>query len=138
GRSHIQRPRLPADGLKDCASRREPSRRPPKRNSVANVFELADPLAKPLHPHAEARVRNAAVPSSVEVPVVRFRVLSLFLETFPDRLQVRLALAATDDFANAVAADYVECEDEVRMLRIPGLVEGLRDPRIARHADWLR
>src|SRR2546426_4420368 len=90
------------------------------------------------HPHAEARVLNAAVPSSVEVPVVRFRVFSLFLETFPDRLEVRLALAAADDLANAVAADHVECEDEVRMLRIPGLVEGLSDPRIVRHDDRLR
>src|SRR5207245_893671 len=131
-RRHVHRPRLPSVGLKACASRCEPCGRPRKGNSVANVLELADPLDKPLHPHAEARVRNAAVPSSVEVPVVRFRVFSLFLETLPDRLEVRLALAATDDFANAVAADYVECEDEIRTFRIPGLVEGLRDPRIVR------
>src|SRR5439155_23237694 len=98
----------------------------------------ADPLDEALHSHAEARVLNASVPSSVEVPVVPFRVFALFLEALPSGLEVRLALAAADDLANAVAADHVECEDEVWMLRIPGLVEGLRDPRIVRHDDRLR
>src|SRR3989442_6072506 len=46
----VHRPRLPSVGLKACASRREPCRRPRKGYGVANVLELADPLDKPLHP----------------------------------------------------------------------------------------
>src|SRR5439155_1086278 len=121
-----------------CASRPEPRGQPRERYGVADVLKLADPLDESLHPHAKARVLNATVPSAVDVPIVCFRVFALFLEALPDGLEVRLALAAADNLANAVAPDHVECKDEVRMLRIPALVEGLGDPRVVGHDDRLR
>src|SRR6059036_3194332 len=129
------RSRLRPVVLKACASRREPARRPRERYGVSDVVELADPLDEALHPHPEARVLHAAEAAGVEIPLVRLRVLSLFLEAFLDCLQVRLPLAASDDLADAIAADHVEREDEVRMLRVTGLVEGLGDSRIVSHDD---
>src|SRR5207245_4775647 len=124
--------------LKACASRREPARRPRERYGVSDVVELADPLDEALHPHPKARVLHAAKAAGVEIPIVRLRVLSLFLEAFLDCLQVRLPLAASDDLADAIAADHVQREDEVRMLRVTGLVEGLVDSRIVRRDDLPR
>src|SRR5947209_14947650 len=127
--------RLGAVGLKGCASGREPRGCPRKRDGVADVLELANPLNQPLHPHPEARVLHAAEATGVEVPIVRLRVLSLFSERLLDPVEVRLAFAPSDDLADPVAGDHIEREDEIRMLRVPRLVEGLRDPRVVRHDD---
>src|SRR5436309_8707384 len=137
-RRFAHRLRLPTVGVKACASRCKPRRRPREWYGVPDVLKLADPLDEALHPHAEAGVRYTPVAAGVEIPIVRLRVFSLFLEAFLDRLQVRLPLAAADELSDAVAPNHVECEDEVRAFRVPGLVEGLRDPRIVRHDDRLR
>src|SRR2546428_6396819 len=89
------------------------------------------------HPHPEARVLHAAEATGVEVPIVRLRVLSLFSERLLDPVEVRLAFAPSDDLADPVAGDHIEREDEIRMFRVPRLVEGLRDPRVVRHDDRL-
>src|SRR5947209_19759617 len=83
--------RLGAVGLKGCASGREPRGCPRKRDGVADVLELANPLNQPLHPHPEARVLHAAEATGVEVPIVRLRVLSLISVRTLDRLWVRLS-----------------------------------------------
>src|SRR5712691_2072232 len=127
----------PSVGVKACASRSEPSRSPREWYGVPDVLELADPLDETLHPHAETGMLHTTVAAGVEIPIVRLRVFPLFLQAFLDRLQVRLPFAAADDYPEAVAADHVEREDEVRTFRVPGLVEGLRDPRIVRHDDRL-
>ncbi len=81
---------------------------------------------------------NAAEAAGVQIPIIRLRVFPLFLEALLDRLQVRLPLAAPDDFPDAVAADHVEGEHQVRVLRVPRLVERLRSPGVVRYDDRLR
>src|SRR5574337_110257 len=81
---------------------------------------------------------DASVSPGVEVPVVRLRVFALLQEGLLDDLEVRLPLAPADDLADTIAGDDVEAQDEVRVLRIPRLVERLGDARIVRHDDGLR
>src|SRR6266702_6816529 len=102
------------------------------------MIELANPLDETLHPHAEAGVLYTAVAAGVQIPIIRLRVFPLFLEAFLDRLQVRLPLATPDDFPDAVAADHVEGEHQVRILGVPRFIERLCDARVMRDDDRLR
>ena len=99
------------------------------------MSELADPLDESLHAQPEAGVLDASESAGIEVPIVGLRILALFEERLLDRLEVRLPLAPADDLADPVAADHVEPEDEVGVLRVPCLVEGLRDSRVVRDDD---
>src|SRR3990170_3844789 len=111
---------------------------PGKRDRVPDVLELADPLDEPFHPHAEARMLHGAEATGVEVPVVGCWILALVPEGLLDCLEIRFPFAPADDLPDAVPRNHVEAQDDVGLLRIPRLVEGLGDPGIVRHDHGLR
>src|SRR5207245_11326648 len=83
-RRFAHRLRLPTVGVKACASRCEPRRRPRERYGVPDVLELADPLDQALHPHAEAGVRHTPVAAGSDIPSLLLWVFSPFLATSID------------------------------------------------------
>src|SRR6476660_6733922 len=99
------------------------------------MFEPADPRDDALDAHAEAAVRDAAVPAQIEVPLERFLRKLVLLDAAEQQDVVVDALAAADDLAVALGREDVDRERDFGPAFLRLEVEGLDLGRIAGHAD---
>src|SRR5579862_4234345 len=89
-----------------------------KRNRFAHVLEPADPCDRPLDPHPEAAVRNAAELPQVEIPLERFLGQIVFANSLQQQIVGSHTLRAADDFAVAFRRQHVDTQRQVRTQRI--------------------
>src|SRR5271156_3115190 len=106
-------------------------------NHFADVLRSANPSHGAFQAKAKARVRNAAVPAQVEVPLKCFLWQVVLPKALNQRVVVCEALAAADNFAVAFRSDHVETQRKVRTIFVRGHIKRLHGRWIAVDDDRL-
>src|ERR1700680_2204311 len=84
-----------------------------KGNNLAHVFSSANPSHDALEPHAETRMRYAAIAAQVQIPLEGFLRQFLFSQSLDEELIAGDALAAADDLAVAFRSQHVESKRKI-------------------------
>jgi len=82
------------------------------------MLNTAHPGGRAFHAHSETGVRNCSETAQIEIPFKRlFRQIVRF-DLFFQKLQIRSAFAATDNFAVTFGREQVCAEREFRSRRV--------------------
>ena len=76
-----------------------PMQRPSKRNCLAHMIQPAHPRHHAFNSHAEPRMRHAAIPPQIEVPLKRFARQPMRVDPRTKQLVARHALRPANDLA---------------------------------------
>src|SRR5271155_4046446 len=77
-------------------------------DDLANVLRSAYPRDGAFQTQAEAGMRHAAVTPQIQIPLKRFLGQIVFAQASHQRVVIRQALAAADNFAVAFGRDHIE------------------------------
>src|SRR5919205_2812106 len=101
-----------------------------ERDGLADVLDATHPRDAALDAHAEARVRDAAVATQIQVPLEGFARQVVRSELFFEEFERGRALASADDLAVALGRQHVHAEREFVALRVALHVEGFDGRRV--------
>src|SRR4051794_20903557 len=115
--------------------RREAVQHAREGDGLADVREAAYPRHRALDAEAEARVRERAVATEVEVPLECFLRQPVLHDRALEASEIALALSAAHDLAVSLGGEHVHVQRELRVLRVTREVEGLEPDRVAMNDD---